>query len=89
MFITNSRQEMLTKRGIMIQSVFIFVFFNSQKHLIDIQVLPFKTLQIWIAVRIKAYYNESPYCENYRTVVVETAPIPILRHMFRPASLAL
>ncbi len=46
--------------------------------------------KIWMAARINAYFiTKSPYCENYRTVVVETAPIPNLRHMFRPTSLAL
>ena len=34
-----------------------------------------------MAVQINAYFiKKSPCCENYRTVVVETAPIPILLH---------
>jgi len=43
-----------------------------------------------MAAPINAYFiKKIPYCENYRTVAVDTAHIPIPRIIFLAVSLAL
>ncbi len=71
-----------------IQSRLLFSVDLSWDHFLLLALIHSK--QIWLAGRMNAYFiKKGPYCKNYRTVVVETAHIPILRLLFRPSSLAL